>query len=155
MNNRLREIIKYKTGGKHKEFAALIGWTPQYLAKLLRGSDFGLRPVLSVLQAFPEINARWFLLGEGTMLDTVELRRGTLDHIQAVLDIERFIPVMSPEELSEYEQMIAGHKRPEFSPVVRLEWLQRTYEKGQPSASRVDKAIEQSDEICRQQTANK
>lgn len=42
MNSRLLDIIRYKTGGKQSEFAALLGWTPQYLAKLLRGENFGI-----------------------------------------------------------------------------------------------------------------
>ena len=50
-------------GGRRTEFCKLLGWTPQYLAKLLRGDNFGLQPVLTILSTFPEINARWLLLG--------------------------------------------------------------------------------------------
>lgn len=156
MNNRLREIVRYKTHGRQKDFAELMGWKPQYLAKLLHGSDFGLKPVLAILQALPEINARWLLLGEGEMLmdDRVsDLHRGTINHIQAVLELERFVPVMSPEELQEYEQMIVGHKKPDFSPSARSKWLERTLEREQEKNSRIDKAIDQSDRLCRQQTA--
>ncbi len=90
-NKRLREIVNYKTRGKHKEFAELVVWKPQYLAKLLHGSDFGLKPVSAVLKALPKINARWLLRGEGQMLtdgNMGDLYRGTLNHIQAVLDLE-------------------------------------------------------------------
>lgn len=156
MNNRLREIVRYKTHGRQKDFAELMGWKPQYLAKLLHGSDFGLKPVLAILQALPEINARWLLLGEGEMLmdDRVsDLHQGTINHIQAVLELERFVPVMSPEELQEYEQMIVGHKKPDFSPSARSKWLERTLEREQEKNSRIDKAIDQSDRLCRQQTA--
>lgn len=156
MNNRLREIVKYKTHGKQKEFAELIGWKPQYLTKLLRGSDFGLKPILAILSAFPEINARWFLLGQGTMLmdDKVsDLHRGTINHIQAVLDLERFVPVMSPEELQEYEQVITGHKKPEFSSEARARWIAETAENKQEIDVRVKKAMQQSEELCKQQTA--
>lgn len=157
MNNRLREIVRYKTHGRQKEFAELVGWRPQYLAKLLRGDDFGLKPVLALLTALPEINARWLLLGEGEMLmdDRVrDLHRGTISHIQAVLDLEHFVSVMSPEELIEYEQVIAGHRKPNFSPSVRSKWLERIHEREQERNSRIDNAIKQSDELCRQQTAN-
>lgn len=65
MNTRLLEIIKYKTGGRQTEFAALMGWTPQYLAKLLRGENFGITPVIKIAEALPEINVRWFLIGQG------------------------------------------------------------------------------------------
>lgn len=37
MNTRLRKIIDYKTGGNQAEFAALMGWKPQYLFRLLKG----------------------------------------------------------------------------------------------------------------------
>lgn len=152
MNKRLREVIIYKTHGRQKDFAELVGWKPQYLAKLLRGSDFGLKPVLAVLSALPELNARWLLLGEGEMLmdDRVrELHVGTINHIKAVLDLERYVPVMSPDELLEYEQVITGHKKPDFSPSVRTRWIERTLELEQERNSRVDSAMKKSDELCR------
>ena len=158
MNKRLREIVNYKTRGKQKEFAELVGWTPQYLAKLLHGSDFGLKPVLSVLKALPEINARWLLLGEGQMLtddNMGNLYRGTLNHIQAVLDLERFIPVMTPEELLEYRQMITGHKVAEFDPQARSRWIELSAERAQEVINRVKDAERKSDELCRQRTAKK
>lgn len=65
MNDRLKEIIEYKTGGRRTEFCKLLGWSPQYLAKLLRGGNFGLQPVLTLLEVLLEINARWLLLGQG------------------------------------------------------------------------------------------
>ena len=157
MNNRLREIIRYKTHGRQKEFAELIGWKPQYLAKLLHGSDFGLKPVLAILTAIPEINARWFLLGQGEMLmdDTVnDLRRGAFNHIQAILNLERFVKVMTPEELLEYEKMITSHKTPVFSKPVRATWIAKLHEQEQDIITRVDDAIKQSEELCKQKTAN-
>lgn len=158
MEERLNEIIKYKTRGRKKEFAELLGWSQQYLSKLLHGEDFGLKPVLKILEACPEINARWFLLGQGGMFmdDKVnDLRRGAFNHIQAVLEIERYVPVMSPKELREYEQVITGHKRPDFSPEVRLRWIEQIHEREQESEERVMKAMKQSDKLCKQKTARK
>ena len=37
MNERLLEIIRYKTNGKKMQFAEQLGWSPQYLTKLLNG----------------------------------------------------------------------------------------------------------------------
>lgn len=99
MNIRLQEIIKYKTGGRKTAFAELMGWTPQYLAKLLNGENFGLQPVLSILEKLPEINARWFLFGQGSMLEIgkmFDLQRETMNHIQELLDLDKYIPYMSP-----------------------------------------------------------
>ena len=49
----------------------MLGWTPQYIAKLLRGENLGISPVITLLEALPEINARWLLLGQGDMLEAV------------------------------------------------------------------------------------
>lgn len=71
MNSRLDAIITYRTEGNRTEFARLIGWSRPYLSKLLRGENMGLAPVLTILATFPEIDARWFLLGEGEMMRKV------------------------------------------------------------------------------------
>lgn len=145
MNKRLREIVQYKTRGKNKPFAELVGWTPQYLGKLLHGNDFGLKPVLAVLRALPEINARWLLTGDGQMLldnNASDIHAGIINHIKAVLDLEKFIGAMSPEELTEYQQMIAEHKV--FNADNRAKWIARSAEQEQ-----------RKEEKCRQRTAKK
>lgn len=158
MNNRLREIIRYKTNGRQKDFAELIGWSPQYLTKLLKGSDFGLKPVVALLSALPEINARWLLLGHGSMLfdehRANDLHNEAMNHIQAVLDLDRFVPVMSPEEQAEYELVIRGHKQPDFTPETRARWIASLSDHKQDLDARVKEAMEKSDELCRQQIAN-
>lgn len=84
--------MDYKTGGNQKEFAALLGWSPQYLHKMLKGDSMGIQPVTTLLQRFPELNARWLILGEGVMLNQIRGR------IFDLLSLERYIPVMSREE---------------------------------------------------------
>lgn len=59
MHPRLLQIIRYKSGRKQSEFAALIGWTPQYLAKRLRGENFGITPVVAPIVLLPAIDVRW------------------------------------------------------------------------------------------------
>ena len=68
MNKRIGVIIEYKTAGKRNEFARQMGWSAPYLAKLLRGEGLGIAPVRTILETYPEIDARWLLLGEGDML---------------------------------------------------------------------------------------
>lgn len=68
MNHRLNDIILYRTNGARAEFAELMGWSRPYLSKLLRGEGWGITPVLHIIEAFPEVDARWFLTGEGRML---------------------------------------------------------------------------------------
>lgn len=158
MNSRLQEIIKYKTGGRQTEFATLCGWTPQYLAKLLRGDNFGLQPVLTILTTLPEINARWLLLGQGDMLEIgklFNLQREAFAHIQAILEIEKYIPFMSPYELYEYEQAITENRSPVFDPDTLSSWRQRASERENDLNAKFAKANAKSDELCKQSTAKK
>ncbi|WP_321437127.1 hypothetical protein [uncultured Bacteroides sp.] len=67
---RLLLIIDYKTSGHHREFAHLMGWSDQYLSKLVKGGNFGLSPVMAILEKFPEISARWFIFGTGEMIQS-------------------------------------------------------------------------------------
>ena len=91
MNERLLEIIRYKTNGKKMQFAEQLGWSPQYLTKLLNGENFGLQPILTILSTLPEINARWFLFGSGSMLEMgrlFDLQREAMPHIQSLLTLD-------------------------------------------------------------------
>lgn len=152
MNSRLQEIIRYKTGGRQTEFAALCGWTPQYLAKLLRGENFGLQPVLTLLSTLPEINARWLLLGQGEMLERgklFNLQREAFAHIQAILEIEKYVPFMSPDELHEYEQAVTTGRNPIFSPETLSSWRQRASERENKLNAKFAAANAKSEKLCK------
>lgn len=152
MNTRLLDIIKYKTGGRQKAFAELLGWTPQYLAKLLRGDNFGLQPVLTLLEKLPEINARWLLLGVGEMLNDDKvfgLRRETYSRVQSILMFDRFLPVMSPEELHHFEGVLSGKEYPDFSDEDVARWEALLAERQQSLDARVDDAIAKSVMPCK------
>lgn len=158
MNSRLKDIIQYKTGGKQTAFAALLGWSPQYLAKLLRGENFGLQPALAILVAFPDVDARWFLLGEGTMLQDEkkdDLRRQVMNGVQTMLDIDRFVPVMSSEELRQFEGYISNGSVPVFSPGTVAKWESLTIERKNSLDAQFAAANSKSEELCRQRTAKK
>lgn len=125
MNTRLLKIIDYKTGGHQKDFAHLIGWSTTYLSKLIHGGSFGLQPIQTILTKFPEIDARWLLLGEGEMLSDQRLndiRRTTLSLAQSILDIGRYITEMSPEQLKLYETAISANRLPDFSDEDIAKW---------------------------------
>lgn len=158
MNNRLQEIIKYKTGGKQTAFANLFGWTPQYLAKLLRGENFGLQPVIAIITAFPEINARWLLTGEGEMLEVgklYQLQREALSHIQELLDLDKYIPYMSPEDIHEFEQAVKTGRKPLYSPDKLSLWESRATERENTINAKFTAARRKSDTLCRQRTVKK
>ena len=104
MNERLYQFIQYRTGGNQAEFASLMGWSPQYLRKKLKKGSIGIRTIVSLLEKFPELNARWLLLGEGAMITprggtTHQLSSWHIERLQN-MDIERYIPYMSSEEQS-------------------------------------------------------
>lgn len=152
MNNRLSNIINYKTGGHQKAFAELMGWTPPYLAKLLRGENFGLQPVLTILEKLPEINARWLLLGDGEMLTDEKifgLRREALSRAQSILALDRFIPVMSPEELRRFEAAVSGASCPDFTDEDVAGWKVLLAKRRQSLDGRVDDAIAKSISSCK------
>lgn len=158
MNSRLHEIIKYKTGGRQREFANLLGWTPQYLAKLLKGVNFGISPVLTILEVLPEINARWLLLGQGSMLENaklLDLRREAFANIQAVLEIEKYIPFMSPDELHEYEQAVTTGRKPVFSPDMLSSWQRRASEREEELTAKFAAANAKSEKLCKRPTVRK
>lgn len=62
-------------------------------------SGIGIRPIVSLLEKFPELNARWLLLGEGAMITSAadEVRK----RLARLLEIEKYMPVMTPDELRE------------------------------------------------------
>lgn len=158
MNTRLQEVIAYKTGGRQTEFASLLGWTPQYLAKLLRGDNFGLRPVLKILEALPEINARWFLLGQGEMLEIgklFSLQREAFAQVQSILEVEKYLPYMSPTELHEYEQAVTIGRKPVFSPDTLSAWERQAIERSEAMSAKFADANAKSDALCRRQTVKK
>lgn len=150
MNNRLSEIIKYKTGGKQTQFASIMGWSPQYLNKLVKGIDFGLAPVLAILQKLPEINARWFLLGDGEMLQEsklTELRATAQSYILSILEMEKYLPVMSPSEVREFEKICIGELKPNFNPEKVADWKNRLAARNESINEKFNEAL------CRQPKA--
>lgn len=156
MNERLLQIIQYKTGGVQTEFCALMGWSPQYLGKLLKGVNFGIVPVLAVVKTFPEINARWFLTGEGDMLDGRfdSVRSAVRSHVDRIYELERFIPVMTPAELHDFQQALSGAKKIDFSNLEEV-WAVRLSQRNETVYARVRDAQKKSDELCKMKEVKK
>ena len=158
MNERLQEIIRYKTGGKKIPFAEIMGWSPQYLSKLLKGENFGVQPILTILDRLPEINARWFLFGTGEMLELgklFSLQREAMSHIQALLNLDKYIPYMSGEEVREFETAVKEGRKPVFTPDAESRWKERLTEREKEINERFRTANLISEEQCRQKTAKR
>lgn len=99
MIGRLKEIIAYKTDGNKAKFAEMLGWSPQYLNRIINGAgSFGIRPLKAVLSAMPEINARWLLFGTGQMLDRMPSDKA-MHRLLRLMELEKYMPVMSGDEL--------------------------------------------------------
>lgn len=158
MNQRLRQIIQYKTGGRQNAFAELLGWKTPYLNKLVKGINFGLQPVLTILEKLPEIDARWLLTGEGEMLAAskqAELRREAFSYVQEVLDSERYLCVMSPEELRQYEDAVLARRKPDFSPELVRSWEERLNEREEELNAKFATLTSKSNKICKQKIVKK
>lgn len=148
MNSRLLEFIQYKTGGKQADFAEIMGWSPQYLHKLLKEGGIGIRPIISLLEKFPELDARWLLLGEGAMITTGA--NEVKQHLLRLLEIERYMPVMTPEELREIQE-----GRSEFDAATIDRWGQLLNERNRKIQSRFDAAYKRQEELCKQNEVKK
>lgn len=145
MNNRLLEIIKYATNGKQVEFANIMGWKPQYITKCLR-EGMGIKPIIALLEKFPELNARWLILGEGTMLDaSIE---GVKKHLMHLLQIEKYMPVMTADE---QQRMLAGE---EFNEEDILRWQDLLDKKNEDIMMRYIASIKKQQEYADRTQSN-
>lgn len=134
MNTRLSQFIAYASSGNKAEFARIVGWSPQYLNSMLKECRIGINPVMTLLEKFPELNARWLLLGEGAMLtsgvDAVKQR------LLRLLEIERYLQVMTAEE---QQQVIDGNL--DFDDDTLAKWQHLLMAKNAERNARFDDAF--------------
>lgn len=142
MHTRLLEFIQYKTGGHQAEFAEIMGWSPQYLYNLLKGA-VGIRPVIALLEKFPELNARWLLLGEGAMISTGADK--VKMHLLKLLETEKYMSVMSPGELRQLEE-----GKSDFDTETVEKWKSLLEKRNNEIQSRFDAAYKKQEELCNQ-----
>lgn len=148
MNERLLQFIQYKTGGKQAEFAELMGWSPQYLHKMLKEGGIGIRPIVALLEKFPELNARWLLLGEGAMLNTGA--DAVKSHLLKLLELEKYMPVMTPDELRLLED-----GQTDFDAETVIRWEELLADRSKKINDRFNAAYKRQEELCKQDKAKK
>lgn len=148
MNERLLQFIQYKTGGKQADFAELMGWSPQYLHKLLKEGGIGIRPIVALLEKFPELNARWLLLGEGAMLNTGA--DAVKSHLLKLLELEKYMPVMTPDELRLLED-----GQTDFDAETIIRWEELLADRSKKINDRFNAAYKKQEELCKQDKAKK
>jgi len=111
INNRIKQIIDVKCGGSQREFAKLIEATPQYVAKLVKdGGSVGLDPIITVLNLFEDIDARWLITGQNEMIDPKSINEVKFflhQNIKEMLKIEQYLPYMDQQELKEYKDAVS------------------------------------------------
>lgn len=146
MNERLLQFIQYKTGGKQADFAELMGWSPQYLNKMLKEGGIGIRPIVALLEKFPELNARWLLLGEGAMISNGADAVKT--HLLKLLELEKYMPVMTPDELRQLED-----GQTDFGAEAVARWDELLAERSKKINDRFDAAYKRQEELCKQNRA--
>lgn len=146
MNNRLAQFIQYKTKGNQAEFARLMGWKPQYLHRMLTDGSIGIRPIISLLEVFPELYARWLLLGEGSMISHSSDK--VKQHLLKLLSIEKYMPVMTPDELREIQD---GNVN--FPEDTIKRWSELLSDRTEQMNKRFADAYKKQEELCRQQKA--
>ena len=72
MNDRIRQFMNYK-GLSSSGLADSIGVQRSNLTHVLNGRNKPSFPFISkLLETYPEINAKWLLLGQGDMLETTD-----------------------------------------------------------------------------------
>ena len=146
MQNRLLELIQYKTNGIQADFAELMGWSPQYVNKLIREGSMGIKPITALLEKFPELNARWLLLGEGVMIDSgYDIMKS---HIFRLLQLEKYMPVMAPDELRELSD-----GKVNFDEEVIEKWERLLSVRNEQIASRFKAAYQKQEELCKRNKA--
>jgi hypothetical protein len=138
MNTRLSQFIDYATGGNKAGFARSLGWTPQYLSCILKDCRIGMNPLLTLLTKYPELNARWLLLGEGAMLtacgDAIKTQ------LTRLLNIEQYLPVMTAEE---QQHIINGYY--DFDAETYAKWDALLAEKKTSIDGRIKAAMERQE----------
>jgi len=67
MKERIRKVMEYARMTQ-QDFANRLGISPSSLSSIFTGrTNPGLKQVMAIQHAFPEINTRWLMFGEGEM----------------------------------------------------------------------------------------
>lgn len=127
INERIAFVVKAKTEGNATRFAELLGVTPQYINKIIKeGGSVGIEPITKILKIFPDLEARWFILGEGDPFKTpdieYEVRNKIKSRVEKLLSFERYIPAMTKEDLEVLAESLQRGEDPEFDPYKFQVW---------------------------------
>lgn len=83
------------------------------------------------------------------------LQREAFAQVQAILELEKYIPVMSPEEIHEYEQAVTAGRKTVFPPETLEKWREQLNIRQTEMEAKFAAANAKSEELCRQRTVKK
>lgn len=155
MIERMKLIIQAKAHSQ-REFADMMGWTPQYLTNMLGcRSGLGLNPVAAIIDKFPDINPRWFITGKGSMYDTSapsSLYQRTLSMVESLMDLSKYVAVMNDQERARLDDMINHGVPCHFSDDEIASMKSRLHDLNRERDSIIEQAMNES--VCRTQKAH-
>ena len=98
------------------------------------------------------------MLGSGEMFEMgklFDLQRETMSHIQELLNLDKYIPYMSAEEVREFEEAVKSGRKPVYSPDTVAKWEERLSEREKELNAKFAAASEESDRLCSQKKTRK
>lgn len=110
MHRRIKDVVDVFYSGSQKSFSEAVGWSTSYTSAVLSGkTSIGLTPILTILSAIPDLNARWLLFGTGEIVESKAVQKtvssSLLGIIDKVISLEKYICVMSDDEI---QQLLSG-----------------------------------------------
>lgn len=132
---RIQHLVNIKAAGNKSRFARMVGWQPQYMARVTKedGASIGLAIVTKILEAFPDVDGRWLVLGEGEPITADnELKRKLYQRIDEYARLADHINYMEPSELEAYNQALENREALKVSDDQIKKWTKnkRKHEKG-------------------------
>ncbi|WP_262247018.1 hypothetical protein [Parapedobacter soli] len=120
---RIQHLIDIKAAGNKTRFGEMLDYSPQYLNNILKGV-IGLTVVERILRTFPDIDARWLILGEGDspILAATDVRHELHARINKLLELDRYLPYMTPQETERYRTAITTGDDIDFTAQQLYEW---------------------------------
>lgn len=105
------------------------------------------RRSVELMDSASGINASWLLLGEGQMVE--DTTSGVRDNLLRILDLERFIPVMSENEV---RRLAEG--RTDFGSDTIARWERMVADRKERMDAIFREAYKRQEDLCRRRTVN-
>ena len=114
MEERIRKFMEYK-GISPSELADTIGVQRSNVTHVLKARNKpSFQFIEKLLQVYPELNAKWLLLGVGSMVDAPSKARTLFDQVQDTVPVSVASPIeVKPVEVNEEKRMDSTPKQAE------------------------------------------